>query len=225
MKVRKNSAKKLSFRPYALFIYFEESVPTILFWKDEQNWTQTFPAIYRCLNFPTNRTSFSTKLPLIGLKVRKRFETKAQTLWPAMLLKDWDIRRDLMRILVWRRKAALKSVTAHSSSSTESWVFPTQWRTAKTAVRTEVSLHCPTGSNLFREMKQGMGNLSQLGQQLQYCAASSGQSNSVWYGKLCSNTRKNDWIRYFCFFSSGFLLHLKPVLPTSRQKDSAKSKS
>lgn len=65
LKVRRSSAKRLSFRPHALFTYFGESVPMIPLWKDEWNWTQTFPGAYRCLSFPTNRTSFSSEFPLI----------------------------------------------------------------------------------------------------------------------------------------------------------------
>ena len=76
--------------------------------------------------------------------------------------------------------------------------FSTRWMTTKTASRTKVSPHCHTGSNLFRERKQGTfhtGPATTIS-----CTSFPGQSNSVWYEKLLSNTSKNDWSRYLCCF-------------------------
>lgn len=97
--------------------------------------------------------------------------------------------------------------------------------TARTAVRTPVSLGCPTATKLFREKKQWMWNLSHLGQELQdrvlLLLAKATPCGMKSYLATQGRMTGVD----ISTFSSGFLLHLKPVLPAPRQKDSAKSKS
>lgn len=79
-----------------------------------------------------------------------------------------------------------------------------------------------TGSNLFRERKQGTFHTWASSYNI-VCFLSWPKQLCVVYEKLLSNTRMTE-VGIFAF-SSGFLLHLKPVLPASSEKDLAKGKS
>lgn len=149
---------------------------------------------------------------------RKWFKIKTWNLWSVLPLKGWDSRTDLLRSLVWRRKAALNS-DCLLKLQYRKLSLSTRWVTAMTAVRTQVSLHCPTSSNLFRERKQGMGHFSHLHQQLQFCVLFL-LAKATLCGMKSSTATQGRMTEVGIFaFSSGFLLHLKPVLPASTEKD------
>lgn len=117
--VRKSSANRLSFRPPVYILRRICSYDSLL-----KRWEK--------LNADISRNSFFFKQLLMYLKVMQYYKIKTQTLWWALALRDWDTRADLLRRLAWKRKAALSSMTACSSWSTESWVpQPDQWLPAQ----------------------------------------------------------------------------------------------
>lgn len=139
------------------------------------------------------------------LKVRRHYKIKTQTLWSALPQKAWDIRADLLRRLAWKRKAALSSITACSSLSTESWVLqPDEGLPAQLSDTGGSSL--PTGRVNLKGKEAGNFphlKLSHLGQQLPNCVLPLlAQSYSVCYEKL---------LKHYLLF----LLALSPLFENS----------